>query len=121
MLTESYDQGLSNKPSYMLSPFLVLEISLKQSKSTKHLIGFLRHCIVINPVLDEDPVTLYVYPYLLFASSVPTSLMWVLGRSPVKSHNAALSSQWHDVFSDELAILIRSLILVSLLLDGDPD
>ncbi len=29
----------------MLSPSLYLEISLKQSKSTKHLIGFLRHCI----------------------------------------------------------------------------
>jgi len=44
ILTESQDQGLFNKPGYMLSPILFLEISLKQSKSTKHLIGFLRHC-----------------------------------------------------------------------------
>ena len=64
MLTESYDQGLSNKPSYMLSPFLVLEISLKQSKSTKHLIGFLRHCIT------EILIELYIgFSYLSTLSS----------------------------------------------------
>jgi hypothetical protein len=49
-LTERYDQGLSNKPSYMLLSFLVLEIFLKQSKSTKHLTGFLRHCTSIVPI-----------------------------------------------------------------------
>ncbi len=38
----------------MPSPFLVLEISLKQSKSTKHLIGFLRHCIWL--MQDQQPI-----------------------------------------------------------------
>jgi hypothetical protein len=45
ILTEHYDQGLLKKPSHMFLFFLVLEISLKQSKSTKHLTSFLRHCI----------------------------------------------------------------------------
>ena len=51
ILTESYDQGLLNKPSYMPSPFLVLEISLNQSKCTKHLISFLRHCRFLQVIL----------------------------------------------------------------------
>ena len=42
---QSYDIGLSNKPRYILLTVLVLKISPKQSKSTKHLIGFLRHCM----------------------------------------------------------------------------
>jgi hypothetical protein len=44
ILTESHDQGLLNKPSYMFLPSLVLEILPEYSKRSKHLTGFLRHC-----------------------------------------------------------------------------
>jgi hypothetical protein len=44
ILTECHNQGLLNKPSYMFLPFLVLEVLLEQSKCSKHLTGFLRHC-----------------------------------------------------------------------------
>jgi hypothetical protein len=44
ILPESYDQELLNKPSYMFLPSLVPKILLEQSKSSKHLTGFLRHC-----------------------------------------------------------------------------
>ena len=45
ILTESHDQGLLNKPSYMFLPSLVLEILPEHEKHSKHLTGFLRHCI----------------------------------------------------------------------------
>jgi len=45
ILTESYDQGCLNKPSYMFLPSLALEVLPEQSKCSKHLTGFLRHCI----------------------------------------------------------------------------
>ena len=43
ILTESYNQGLLNKPSYMFFPSLVLEISPEQSKYSKYLTSFVRH------------------------------------------------------------------------------
>ncbi len=49
---------------------------------------------------------LYVYLYLFAASSVPISLRQVLDHNPVKSCSMALSSQWHNVFPNELAVLI---------------
>ena len=41
---QSYNWGLSNKPKYIMYYGLGIEILLKQCKSTKHLISFLRHC-----------------------------------------------------------------------------
>ena len=51
ILTESHDQGLLNKPSYMFLPSLVLEILPEHSKHSKHLTGFLRHC---NKIRDWE-------------------------------------------------------------------
>ena len=45
ILTESYDQGLSNKPIYILRNTLVNEIHVEQSKCPKHLKRFWGHCI----------------------------------------------------------------------------
>jgi len=50
ILTESYDQGFLNKPSYIFLPSLVHEVSQDQSKSSKHLTSFLRHCMSANNV-----------------------------------------------------------------------
>ena len=47
ILTESYDQELLNKPSYMFLPSLGHKILPEQSKCSKHLTGFLRHCMFI--------------------------------------------------------------------------
>ena len=44
ILTESYDQGLLNKPSYTFLFSLVSEVLPEQSKCSKHLTSFLRHC-----------------------------------------------------------------------------
>ena len=41
---ESYDPGLLNKSKYIMSYLLVIEIYHNHCKSTKHLIGFLKHC-----------------------------------------------------------------------------
>ena len=46
ILTESHDQGLSNKPIYILRNTLVNEIHVEQSKHPKHLKRFWGHCIV---------------------------------------------------------------------------
>ena len=46
ILTESHDQGLSNKPIYILRNTLVNEIHVEQSKSPKHLKHFWGHCIL---------------------------------------------------------------------------
>jgi hypothetical protein len=53
--TESDDEGLLNKPSYMLLPSLVHEVSPEQSNSSKHLTSFLRHC---NITRSKDRVVL---------------------------------------------------------------
>ena len=44
ILTESHDQGLSNKPIYNLRNTLVNEIHVEQSKCPKHLKHFWGHC-----------------------------------------------------------------------------
>src|SRR6266404_4976882 len=44
ILTESHDQGLSNKPIYNLRHTLVNEIHVEQSKCPKHLKHFWGHC-----------------------------------------------------------------------------
>ena len=58
ILSQSWDKGLSNKPSYIFSTLLGPEICIKQSKCSKHLKGFLRHyrgnCTLFEAVL---------YPY----------------------------------------------------------
>ncbi len=75
ILTESYDQGLSNKPSYMFLSILVLEISLKQSKSTKHLTGFLRHCRLVLSV-KSFIANFLIRPGMLIPFILGSLLIW---------------------------------------------
>ena len=42
--SQSGDKGLLNKPRYIFLTLLGPEIVIKQSKCSKHLKGFLRHC-----------------------------------------------------------------------------
>jgi hypothetical protein len=63
ILTESYDQGLLNKPRYIFLPSLVLEVVLKQSKCSKHLTGFLRHCRLCEPKFPHVVEVLGDYMY----------------------------------------------------------
>ena len=65
---ESYNQGLSNKTKFMTWYDLVVEISLKQCKSTKYLISFLRHCIsrrchASSPVACHPSISGKISPY----------------------------------------------------------
>ena len=50
ILTESHDQGLSNKPIYILRNTLVNEIHVEQSKGPKHLKHFWGHCMYTHPL-----------------------------------------------------------------------
>jgi len=58
ILTESHDQGLSNKPIYILRNPLVNEIHVEQSKCPKHLKHFWGHCIANNWSESESDVTI---------------------------------------------------------------
>src|SRR6266404_6841517 len=52
ILTESHDQGLSNKPIYILRNTLVNEIHVEQSKCPKHLKHFWGHCTCDYAVIN---------------------------------------------------------------------
>ncbi len=60
-LTESHDQGLSNKPIYILRNTLVNEIHVEQSKCPKHLKPFWGHCNCPNDTLNQ-----FAYIFMVF-------------------------------------------------------
>jgi len=90
ILTESYDQELLNKPSYMVLLSLVLKVLPEQSKCSKHLTGFLRHykgstifILEANPVqLDGSTVVIYKVDYKLMHKCLGHPSKNVLTNAP---------------------------------------
>ena len=85
ILTESHDQGLSNKPIYNLRNTLVNEIHVEQSKCPKHLKPFWGHCTSWLPPLPWMPCMMGWNGSL----SCPTAAILLLTHL----HNFVTSSQ----------------------------
>ena len=91
ILTESHDQGLLNKPSYRFLSSLVLEIFPEHSKSSKHLTGFLRHCITCAADYYKAP----------FYGPIPATrnvrLRNIASATTFDSGNTPLFSRFHHI------------------------
>src|SRR6267378_5814158 len=68
ILTESHDQGLSNKPIYSLRNTLVNEIHVEQSKCPNHLKHFWGHCMLFLIDMVENCAT-----FSFFCQGIPYS------------------------------------------------